>query len=558
MSYQIDRSRCLCCHNCALECPAGAISYVGTGYQVDSEKCVDCGHCAQVCNVDAVASTAPAPAAEPHEVRHLETDLVVLGAGAAGVVAAARAAQCSGKRVLVLEKAKKYGGSGWFAGIMIPVEGQSAPQPPMFKRAQEALRAGGVDPEIMTLAQETPKKFFQWLRALDSRVDEFWKPCPGPGGAMMMDVPERTFFNRKCTDKAIGPGRSTSVMEKLVVDHFAELGVELLTQHRAVAIHRDEKGRVCGVTAEDPGGRVEIACKAVISSTGGFAHNDEMLRRYAPQFFGEEGSEPTHRFAAPTNTGDVVALGESVGAYLDRENFFANVFGPVHHPFSFSLFNFGLQGEMVNVNLQGRRFMDESTFGAGAAKIIHQPGRIAWSVLDEDTRQELGQRLSNGPDGALLADYEKEFAGELTLDTPLKRANTLEELAEQCGIAPQEFVETIARYNDFCARGEDMDFHKQPDTLRPVVKAPFYAIYGKVATDGAFGGMLVNSRMEVFEADKSGVIPGLYAAGDNSSGWCLRSKEEGDDRLMVSNECNWAVSSGFRAGEQAAQYLGGL
>jgi hypothetical protein len=51
------------------------------------------------------------------------------------------------------------------------------------------------------------------------------------------------------------------------------------------------------------------------------------------------------------------------------------------------------------------------------------------------------------------------------------------------------------------------------------------------------------------------VIPGLYAAGDNSSGWALKSKEEGDHRLMVTNECNWAIGSGFVAGKEAAAYL---
>lgn len=81
------------------------------------------------------------------------------------------------------------------------------------------------------------------------------------------------------------------------------------------------------------------------------------------------------------------------------------------------------------------------------------------------------------------------------------------------------------------------------------------AIYGKVATDGAFGGMLVNGRMEVYCAGKTDIIRGLYACGDNASGWALRSKEEGDHRLMAANECTWAISSGFIAGAQAAEYL---
>jgi succinate dehydrogenase/fumarate reductase flavoprotein subunit len=554
MVYQIDRTKCLCCHNCALECPKRAISYKGTGYSVDESLCIGCGKCARVCNVAAAKAVGEEPTAPAHELEEISADIVVLGAGASGIVAAARAAQLSGKKVVLLEKAAKFGGSGWFAGFMVPAEGEKPMQPPMFAQAQQALKEGGVDPEIMELAQQVPTAFFQWLRSMDSRVDEYWAPLRGPFGGVSMELKQRTLFNLKNKDKAIGPGRSTSVMEQILVDHFPELGVELRTSHQAVAIEKDTEGKICGVLANNPGGQVHISCRAVISCTGGFAHNDEMLRQYAPQFFGEEGSEPTHRFAAPTNTGDVVKLGEGVGAYLDRENFFANVFGPVHHPFSFCLFSFGIQPEVVNVNLKGQRFVDESAFGAGAAYIVKQPGRVAWSIIDADTKELLGQRLANSPDGELLKDYEMEFEEELSLDTPLKKADTLEELAQLCGVEADGLIQTISRYNEFCAQGKDEEFHKRPDTLRPVAKAPFYAIYGKVATDGAFGGMLINSHMEVFRADKSGAIPGLYAAGDNSSGWALKSKEEGDHRLMVTNECNWAIASGFVAGAQAAAY----
>ena len=557
MPYQIDKARCLCCHNCALECPVHAIDYKGTGYYVNEEICIDCGHCEKVCNVDAPYRT-DIPKVQPaaHAPETMEADLVVLGAGVSGIVAAARAAQLSGRSVIVLEKAKKYGGSGWFAGFNVPAEGSESAMPPMFAQAQEALRAGGVDPEIMRIASEKPSEFFEWFRKLDSRVDELWKPTPGPFGNVSMELEEsRVYFNKKCTDKAIGPGRSTSVMEKIVTDHFEELGITLLTEHRAVRIQTDESGVVCGVTAENPGGIVNIKCRAVISCTGGFANNEEMLRAYAPQYYGQPGDEPTHRFAAPTNTGDVVGLGESAGAFLDTENFTANVFGPVHHPFSFCLFSFANQAEVVTVNRDGKRFLDESIFGGGAAKMYHQPGRVAWSVLDHKTRQMLGERLKHGPDGAVLQDFEAEFDAEAALDTPLKKADTLEELAELCGIDQAAFPETIRTYNEACRLGRDDAFGKRPETLYPVEEAPFYAIYGKIACDGAFGGMLINGKTQVYRADRADIIPGLYAAGDNSSGWLLKSKEEGDHRLMAANECNWAIASGFTAGEQAAEYL---
>ncbi len=552
MAYWIDRTKCLCCHNCALECPVGAISYVGTGYSVSAAKCIGCGRCARVCNVGAAQPKEAAPAPAPHAPDTREADVVVLGAGAAGIVAAASAAQ-NGARVLVLEKAKKFGGSGWFAGFMAPAEPGKPAMPPIFEQAQQTLRERGVDPGIIELAKNTPYEFFQWLRALDPRVDEYWERMPSPFGADTYDLPGRKLFNLKCTDKAIGPGRSTSVMEKIVTDHFSELGVEILYEHEAAALQLDGAGAVCGVTAKNPGGELTVSCRAVICATGGFAHNDALLRKYAPHFFGEPGSEPTHRFAAPTNTGDIVALGRSAGAYLDYDNFFANVFGPVHHPFGFCLFQYGLQPEIIQVNRRGERFFDESQFGGGAGPITRQPGRVAWAIFDSAVKDEIADRISHGPDAALFPDIDAEFSEEEKLDTPVKTADTIEHLAAELGIPAPALRGTVDRYNHFCEQGRDDDFGKRPETLRPIKTGPFYAVFGKVATDGAFGGVLINAKTEVYRADKTGVIPGLFAAGDNAAGWALRAGE-GEERLMVCNECNWAISSGFVAGHAAAEY----
>ena len=553
MPYQIVRERCLCCHNCALECPVGAIQYRGTGYVVDPERCVECGTCARVCNVEAAVEVAASQRNGVHPRLELQAEGVVLGAGASGIVAAARLAKRSGKKVIVLEKAAKYGGSGWFAGFHVPL--QDSQRPVEFTQRQRELLDYGADPEVLKMAQRAPGEFFQWFRTVDPRVDALWQPVQGPGGRKSMDLPRRVYFNTKNQDRAIGPGRSTSVMERILTDHFQELGITVLYRHEALSLERDARGAISGVLARDPGGEVHITCRAVISCTGGFANNPQMLRRYAPHFYGPQGSEATHRFAAPTNTGDVVRLGRSIGAFLDEKNFSANVFGPVHHPFGFGLFQMANQGEMVNVNLYGERFYNEGVLGGGAAAMCHQPRRIAWSILDQNTRLELTRRLSAGEDGIAAAELDAEFEAEARLDTPLKVADSLEELAEQTGVDRERFLATIARYNQFCHEGRDRAFGKAPGLLRPVETPPFYGIYGKMACDGAFGGMLVNARTEVFGADKTEVIPGLFAAGDNASGWSFKSREAGDHRLMATNECNWAVGSGFVAGTAAADYL---
>ena len=542
----------MCCHNCALECPVGAIDYVHTKYEIDQEKCIQCGQCYEICNISAVVDSEEPPA-EKHAPIHKQADLVVIGCGGSGSVAAARAAELSGKKVIVLEKAKKYGGSAWYAGF-----GVMKPDPNGPQRPDQYERFGGkISREILNLCNTVPAQFSDWLLTMPG-TDQYWKEATmnTPGGPMkMMGLAEkRVFFNLKARDEAIGPGHGGCYVVKTMVEQFERLGIELLTGTAAKSLKMTD-GKVSGVIAEDAGGLVEIDCSAVIVSSGGYAHNDEILKEHWPWFFTEDPTaEPVHRFAVPTNTGDAIALGDSAGAWIDYDNFTVNLFGPVHHPFSFCLFKFACEPEQVTVNLKGKRFYDESFFPNGAAAIGDQPGRIAWSILDQNTLKLISDRLIAGGDGWIHKDYMTDIEEELQLDTPLKKGDTLEELAQACGIDPNALVETIAKYNADCAAGKDSEFGKRPDTMHPVEKGPFYAIYGKMATDGAFGGIRINERMEGLKPDGT-PIPGLYATGDGSSGWAVRVDGPGDHREMATNEMSWAVVSGFTAGSCAAEYL---
>ena len=106
-----------------------------------------------------------------------------------------------------------------------------------------------------------------------------------------------------------------------------------------------------------------------------------------------------------------------------------------------------------------------------------------------------------------------------------------------------------------CRKGVDEDFGKNPRNLRPIENGPFYAIFGKMATDGAFGGVLVNPKCEVYRADKQGVIPGFYAAGDNASGVQANAGKPGDYRMKAFTDYQWAVDGGYLSAQSCAEYL---
>lgn len=550
----IIKEGCLCCHNCALECPVGAIDYKDTHYEINQDTCIGCGLCQQLCNVGAVVDTNAHGSITPHGQQELSCDLVVIGCGGSGSIAAVRAAEDSGKQVIVLEKAEKYGGSAWFAGFEVMSGGGPGGPGPGGPSENGDRFQGKVSPEIQQIARTAPKAFSDWMLTMDG-VKEHWVEKPAPfGSGTSVGLKHRTYFNLKCKDEAIGPGRGGSFVVQTMVDQFERLGIRLLTGTSATRI-LEKDGHISGILAQDTGGEILIHCKAVIVSAGGFAWNDTLLAQYWPWFMSDDPTaEPVHRFAAPTNTGDVVALGESAGAWVDYDNFTVNLFGPVHHPFSFCLFKFACEPEIISVNLDGKRFYDESFFPNGAAKIGIQPGRIAWSIVDADTLKVIADRLIAGNDGWIHKDYLTEIETELKLDTPLKKADTIAELATLCGIDADALQTTIDRYNADCASGADSEFGKRPETMRPVLKPPFYAIYGKMATDGAFGGIRINEKMEGLRPDGT-PIPGLYATGDNAAGWCVRVPGPGDNRLMCTNEMSWAVASGFTAGKFAAAYL---
>lgn len=557
MAYVIN-STCVCCHNCRMECPESAINFIKTKYEIDPEKCSECGHCAEVCHISAIRDpSAPVVEPETHELRRISCDMVVLGAGGSGLIAAVKAAQLSGKKVIVLEKAKKAGGNTNLAhGFMVfnskwqQDAGAPDTRDEIVRKGMEKI-TWRLNPRIIRAAVYATGPFFDWLCGFGGAEQAF--TLIERFGMKMIDYKERKFANLECRDPAIGPGWAGTYLILKMLEQCEKLGIQVLTEHKAKELITDDSGKVVGVLAEDPGGETRIDCKACVMSTGGFGRSDEKLKKYFPHFF--DDGEYIHRFSVPTNTGDGIDMGEKIGADIPEEHLCVNIFGPAHHPFGYCAYRIMMQPEVVFINMNGRRWIDETAgfMCLGSRYMISkQPGAINYAIVDEDMLEMLGQRLiDNPPDGNdewILKDFRKEIEEELTLDTPAKRADSLEELAEQMKIDPKAFVDEIEKYNSYCANGNDEDFLKDPKALVPIKKPPFYAFFGKRFSEGAFGGVRVNERTEVI--DKQGqIIPGLYATGDAAGANLIR------DQLGVISELTWAVASGYIAGCNAGESL---
>jgi len=132
----------------------------------------------------------------------------------------------------------------------------------------------------------------------------------------------------------------------------------------------------------------------------------------------------------------------------------------------------------------------------------------------------------------------------------LKRSTT-EELADKIGVNKKNFLEPVGKYNKDCEKDRGWDFFKSKDALVPINKPPYYAMFGKLMTDGAFGGVQINPEMQAYKPD-GGLVEGLYVTGDFASS---RGINPGGVKRQVINDLSWAFSSGFPAGTNAGKYL---
>lgn len=279
---------------------------------------------------------------------------------------------------------------------------------------------------------------------------DFHGPMFGQG---VLEMADRHYDNLLCRDDAIGPGWGGTHVKYVMLDTIEKenLDVTLLLNTAAEHLKLDDSGKICGVIASDPGGEIHIHCKAVMLACGGFGRNDDMLREYCDfDFFG--GETPIHRFSVPGDTGDGITM---LGNWVwepDPNRTFVSMFGPKHHPFNNSIADYALDPEFMQVNLHGRRWVDETKgIMNGMSQLISdQPKEISYAIFPYDQIKACAQRYVANPAFAnkahLYATWEEDLEEESRLDTPVKKADTLEELAVAMGADPQAFLDEVKKY----------------------------------------------------------------------------------------------------------------
>ena len=562
--YQIKPS-CSGCHTCELVCPMGAVYYDGPQYQIDPEGCVECGLCESLCPTCSIVDVDDTARPAPRDTIVRECDVVVCGGGS-GLVSAIRAAQ-QGKKVILLEKAKRVGGNTDFAHGFFPVYSKLHAEHNTEDMREEAVhelsaRTGGVIGEdLIRTAVYGCQEFFDWLLDFPGARDFFTLELLGEKRAMGPVFGPAVVHNRarcensRSLDPSIGPGWSGTFVKNAMLAAIPaqKLDVEILTEHEAKHLLLDEDGRIAGVVALAPGGKTEVHAKAVILATGGFGMSDEKLRKYT-DFFSEE--RLVTRFSVPSDTGDAIDMLQELGVEPVPERMFLSMFGPAHHPFSYCLYRLCEDPSTLSVDLNGKRWQNEvGNHMTGGRNIVGHPLNVSWCIYTQNNIDAIFQRFLRNPtladEFACYEHYQEDLEREATYKKPpVVIADTIAELARKMGIDPIALTNTVNNYNRWCREGHDPEFGKDPGGLISLDIGPYYGIYTQRFSEAAMGGLMVDEKCRVLRNDGS-IIPGLYGVGDATSAMHRRGE------LAVVSELTWAFASAFRSADNAIQEMEG-
>ena len=512
--------------------------------------------------LDAADFTGDASAETAAEDRAMDADIVIVGAGGAGMTAAITAAE-AGRSVVIVESQAMVGGNS-----VRSTGGMNAAKTPA-QDENEFAESAGVEKTLETAAAEWADN--EAITALAATVAEQWAEyqanpvgyfdsvelmeldtligghgtndpalvealCSNSADAIAwlaeqgIELTSVSSFGGASVKRIHRPvdaeGKTISVgsyMIPLLEAKCKEADVAFIMNTTANEILTDADGVAVGVVATDnkTGATVTVNAGAVILATGGFGANLDMVVEYKPDLAGFMTTN------APGAQGQGIDMAVAIGAgTVDMDQIQIH---PTVEANTAALITEGLRGDgAILVNAEGNRFTDEvGTRDVVSAAEIAQTGSYSWLIIDQamvDASSVIQGYIKNG----------YTFSGE-----------TYEELAEAIGVDPAALAATMEKWNAAVAAGVDEEFGRT-SFANPLDTAPYYAIKVTAGIHHTMGGLTINPQTQVLAGDGT-VIDGLYAAGEVTGG------VHGGNRLGGNAVADFTVF-GRIAGEQAAAY----
>jgi succinate dehydrogenase/fumarate reductase flavoprotein subunit len=431
-------------------------------------------------------------------------DVVVVGAGTAGIPCALAAAD-AGASVLLVEKDTRVGGTLHTTGGHLSAAGtrrqakMSIEDDPERHLADvRRISRGSARDDLVQRAVGLAPSTVDWL---DDLGFEFAPETPRlVFGHEPYSVP-RTYYGRDAGVSIL------KVLEPLLRDAVAGGTVELRTAMPVTALRTGAGGAVVGVTVWGPDGDQDIDAAAVVLATGGFAAD--------PDVFAEIERVPLVSAAHPTSTGDGLLLARSVGAAVAGQGTYLPTFGGLPHPTSPSRAQWSDRPLLVAaerppwevyVDRRGQRFIaeDEPSIDHKERALAGVVDMTFWTVFDDRARRESVSMVIGWTPEDLNAHAGRR-AG-------VHRADDVQSLARSAGIDAAGLSATIGEYNDDLAAGRPDRLGRQHRPA-PIAEPPYFALENHGITLISFAGVDVDGDLGVRRVDGS-VIPGLFAVGE--------------------------------------------
>lgn len=451
----------------------------------------------------AAFETAPDPIDDSKISETVESDIVVIGAGTAGLTCALAAAE-EGKTVTVIAKDDAPSGQG---GSHFAINTKLTKELGIDYDVDEAithemqLNGYRVDAEQWKVfAQESGPAMDWYMDIMGAGGLQCTLETPAPNnGGMSAEYPGSHIFFGGPNDQPFGDlPDELAILSGNITEQCGQK-VIFNTTARQLVREADGTGRVSAVIAENADGKLVkyVGAEAVVLATGDYGNNEEMIEKYCPQAMGLMCmKEPAN------NTGDGHKMGLWVGATMQKN--------PAHAAMIFGVMD-TYRALMVNEN--GTRIGNERVSNAfDGMQILMQPNKHAFSIWDADYASKVPTYPSRMNNEAATAEATQASFDEGVKAGTILKADTIEELAKLAGIDPDGLKASVERYNELCANGRDDDYGKASEFLIPVEKAPFFASEGKANLLITMGGLDVNVDMQVLDAEGK-TIEGLYALG---------------------------------------------
>ena len=462
----------------------------------------------------------------------VDADVVVVGAGGAGMTAAITAA-AEGKSVVILESQSMVGGNS------VRATGGMNAGKTVYQDENEFGESAGVEKTLKTAAEKYADN--ETITALAKTVSEQWAAYQAnPTGyfdsveLMELDtmiggkgINDPELVETLCANSADAidwldehgitlhdvssfggasvkrihrpvnaEGKTVSVgsyMIPLLEENCEKAGVQILLNTTANEILTDANGAAVGIKATGSTGEtVTVNAKAVVLTTGGFGANLDMVVEYKPEL---KGFMTTNAAGAQ---GQGIEMATAIGAgTVDMDQIQIH---PTVEANTAALITEGLRGDgAVLINAEGKRFIDEvGTRDVVSAAEIAQTGSYSWLVVDQ-----------------AMVDASSVIQGYIKKGYTVT-GETYEELGEAMGVDAAAFAETMEKWNGYVEAKNDPDFGRT-SFANPLNTAPYYAVKVTAGVHHTMGGLKINANTEVLN-EKGEVIPGLFAAGEVTGG----------------------------------------